>query len=226
MARIKKLTTNIEPKLEPKEVPISEPKEEPKLELQIQSNENILPVITKSKRGRKPKNASLLNNLTKNTNENIILYHSDDIPNNCCDEEKQIILEIKDTNIIENIDNSNDEKDVLTKPAGKKRGRKPKGGKIIQQILPLANIKESKPNVILHLKCSLKDLQNNVFENNINGFLANNTSEWYYYFKLLFDNQKLMQKLGSNGIKKVEQKYSVQYSAPILCNNFNNLILF
>ena len=170
MARIKKLTTNIEPKLEPKEVPISEPKEEPKLELQIQSNENILPVITKSKRGRKPKNASLLNNLTKNTNENIILYHSDDIPNNCCDEEKQIILEIKDTNIIENIDNSNDEKDVLTKPAGKKRGRKPKGGKIIQQILPLANIKESKPNVILHLKCSLKDLQNNVFENNINGY--------------------------------------------------------
>ena len=41
----------------------------------------------------------------------------------------------------------------------KKRGRKPKGGKIIQQITPINNNKETKPNVILHLKCSLKDLQ-------------------------------------------------------------------
>jgi hypothetical protein len=45
------------------------------------------------------------------------------------------------------------------KPLAKKRGRKPKGGKIIQQIIPLNNNKEPKPNVILHLKCSLKDLQ-------------------------------------------------------------------
>jgi hypothetical protein len=41
---------------------------------------------------------------------------------------------------------------------GKKRGRKPKGGKIINQ----QNIQETekvvKPNVILHLKCSIKDL--------------------------------------------------------------------
>jgi hypothetical protein len=45
------------------------------------------------------------------------------------------------------------------KPVAKKRGRKPKGGKIIQQIIPLNNNKEPKSNVILHLKCSLKDLQ-------------------------------------------------------------------
>ena len=47
------------------------------------------------------------------------------------------------------------------KPHAKKRGRKPKGGKIIQQITPTINQKESKPSVILHLKCSLKDLQIN-----------------------------------------------------------------
>jgi hypothetical protein len=41
----------------------------------------------------------------------------------------------------------------------KKRGRKPKGGKIIQQIVSLGPTKEDKPNVILHLKCSMKDLQ-------------------------------------------------------------------
>lgn len=55
-------------------------------------------------------------------------------------------------------DATNDEPDEDTKPVAKKRGRKPKGGKIIQQATPLANAVESKPNVILHLKCSIKDL--------------------------------------------------------------------
>ena len=50
------------------------------------------------------------------------------------------------------------------KPVAKKRGRKPKGGKIIQQIAPLNNNKEPKPNVILHLKCSLKDLQTTLLQ--------------------------------------------------------------
>jgi len=42
----------------------------------------------------------------------------------------------------------------------KKRGRKPKGGKIIQQTIPTP-VHEYKTNIILHLKCSLKDLQEN-----------------------------------------------------------------
>lgn len=45
------------------------------------------------------------------------------------------------------------------KPTIKKRGRKPKGGKIIQQVVSNETIKEDKPNIILHLKCSMKDLQ-------------------------------------------------------------------
>ena len=165
MARTKKLTTNADSKADSKADSNLESTVETQNEvnvLETQTNETNLQIITKSKRGRKPKNA-LLNDLTTNTNENIILYHSDDINKDCCDEEKQIILEIKDTNTI-------DEKDAQIKPAGKKRGRKPKGGKIIQQILPSLNIKENKPNIILHLKCSMKDLQLNVFENNINGY--------------------------------------------------------
>jgi hypothetical protein len=43
---------------------------------------------------------------------------------------------------------------------GKKRGRKPKGGKIINQQNLTETEKVEKPNVILHLKCSLKDLNN------------------------------------------------------------------
>lgn len=47
---------------------------------------------------------------------------------------------------------------VETKAPQKKRGRRPKGGKVIPEPPPLNLNKESKPNVILHLKCSLKDL--------------------------------------------------------------------
>jgi hypothetical protein len=68
--------------------------------------------------------------------------------------------------------NANDEK-----PAPKKRGRKPKGGKIVQQVVSLNNAREIKPNIILHLKCSLKDLQsNNLFGSSLEGFtFSNNT---------------------------------------------------
>jgi hypothetical protein len=47
----------------------------------------------------------------------------------------------------------------------KKRGRKPKGGKIIQQLSNDDTQKEEKTNVILHLKCSMKDLQTNTHNN-------------------------------------------------------------
>jgi hypothetical protein len=51
----------------------------------------------------------------------------------------------------------------------KKRGRKPKGGKIIQQSFH-TQIQEYKTNIILHLKCSLKDLQQDWTEYNIDPY--------------------------------------------------------
>ena len=46
------------------------------------------------------------------------------------------------------------------KKVHKKRGRKPKGGKIIKKINEKINADElKKPNIILQLKCSSKDLQ-------------------------------------------------------------------
>jgi len=48
----------------------------------------------------------------------------------------------------------------------KKRGRKPKGGKIVQQLVSELPKKEERQNVILHLKCSMKDLQTNIQTNN------------------------------------------------------------
>ena len=107
------------------------------------------------KRGRKPKNMN--NNLTINT------------------EKKEEIL------IIENkVDLKLDEKEELSlsdcinevkAPIIKKRGRKPKGGKIIQQTnLSNENDNNIKPSVILHLKCCLKDLETNVLNSNVEPF--------------------------------------------------------
>ena len=71
--------------------------------------------------------------------------------------------------------------DIDNKPVAKKRGRKPKGGKIIQQIVSLNDIKETKPNVILHLKCSIKDLGlNPTNTSDIQGFDFNNSTQLSY----------------------------------------------
>lgn len=43
----------------------------------------------------------------------------------------------------------------------KKRGRKPKGGKIIQNLSELPKPIDLSPSIILHLKCSLSDIDNN-----------------------------------------------------------------
>ena len=53
------------------------------------------------------------------------------------------------------------EPDSATKPAPKKRGRKPKGGKIVSiNNTNLDSSVMSTPNIILHLRCSLNELHN------------------------------------------------------------------
>lgn len=47
---------------------------------------------------------------------------------------------------------------LVVKTAARKRGRKPKGGKIVQITNPASVQPEEKPNVILHLKCKSSDL--------------------------------------------------------------------
>lgn len=84
---------------------------------------------------------------------------------------EQNILESNDTNDLEINEmednlvvvsyNPNIESTDEQKPASKKRGRKPKGGKIVQQVISNDSQQEEKTNVILHLKCSMKDLQTN-----------------------------------------------------------------
>jgi hypothetical protein len=102
--------------------------------------------------------SNLQDNLNLNDNANIILFSK------------------SETEL-----NSNDD-NVAIKPGAKKRGRKPKGGKIIQQIVPANVVKEEKPNIILHLKCSIKDLQvQNMFDLSLEPYhFSNNKNELNY----------------------------------------------
>jgi hypothetical protein len=114
----------------------------------------VLDETVKPKRGRKPKKDILTNlDSCKKELENNVIFSS----------EQNIQLQISTNNAEQNdekfINLESENENLIIKSPGKKRGRKPKGGKIIQQNFPLIEQKETKPNVILHLKCSLKDLQ-------------------------------------------------------------------
>lgn len=152
--------------------------------------ENIFNNITVKKRGRKSKKE--IEEAKKNQNSNkTIPSNTENIVVNI--EENENILKKNmnfDNDIIHSDDDSYNTNDITitsldkntydTKPIAKKRGRKPNGGKIIQQIIPLNNNKESKPNVILHLKCFLKDLQSsNLYGLNVDGFDFSNQNKLY-----------------------------------------------
>ena len=133
-------------------------------------------VVVKQKRGRKSKKELLAIAEKKNSMNNITWTIEDNVNNNG-DLNNNLINEIiSSSNITSNLNNSNanttnNEKiNTDEKPIPKKRGRKPKGGKIIQQVVPLNDNKDVKPNVILHLKCSLNDLQSTTINTNIESF--------------------------------------------------------
>ena len=122
--------------------------------------------IIKQKRGRKSKKdlqlaaEQKLIDKQENTSE---IINEDNIT---C-----LIQEITENNEIIEDNEITENNEILLKPGAKKRGRKPKGGKIIQQTINLNNNKDSKPNIILHLKCSLKDLQiNTLLSSNVESF--------------------------------------------------------
>uniref|UniRef100_A0A6C0HCR9 MYM-type domain-containing protein n=1 Tax=viral metagenome TaxID=1070528 RepID=A0A6C0HCR9_9ZZZZ len=123
----------------------------------------------KPKRGRRSKKeieaAKNLAEMESQTQSNVIIEEpivENTTTNKNVEIENNIEFKIDGENSEENEDSviplEDNEENVIIKQGNKKRGRKPKGGKIVQQITPTTVEKESRPNIILHLKCSLKDL--------------------------------------------------------------------
>lgn len=124
----------------------------------------------------------------------------DDILSNSIEYENNEDENVDDTFLIQDTQLLEDHK-----PIPKKRGRKPKGGKIIQQIVPINNNKDSKPNVILHLKCSLKDLQTNtLLGSNIESFnFSANKNDFSYEIINSNDNNIIQNNTTQNEILNV-----------------------
>jgi len=153
--------------------------------------------VVPKKRGRKSKKEIELAK-EKSLNEQLMLSSIEQNNINVLIEDTYVELNNIDSllnsdDLTDSIDNEiitntnfllNDSSSIIedSKPLPKKRGRKPKGGKIIQQIVPLNNNKETKPNVILHLKCSLKDLHLNKlsYNSDIQSFEFSNTNHLTY----------------------------------------------
>lgn len=127
----------------------------------VQDTENDkkeMTVNTPKKRGRKPKK-ELEHALNETVTEKIdaLMSQTEILESPLCDTPS-----MKENDQEDNDDNvAMDDKDQK-KATTKKRGRKPKGGKIIHQTTTINDLNDSRPNVILHLKCSSKDLINNV----------------------------------------------------------------
>jgi len=124
------------------------------------------PPPVKSKRGRKSKKELLenllINKINFNNSQTIATpIDAEDNTIKTNDSEQQIIMTFTELSLNESVNdpNMNEQSVANNTPVAKKRGRKPKGGKIIQQLAFTAPQPEVKANVILHLKCSLKDLQ-------------------------------------------------------------------
>ena len=132
--------------------------------------------VVKQKRGRKSKK-DLLNSLNQNQ---ATIVENDNIENNNIDITVQEMTVPNDF-IVDSLNDNDEHINSLTspKPFSKKRGRKPKGGKIIQQLTHNNIQKESKPNIILHLKCSLKDL-NSECSNAIESFHFSSNKDLNY----------------------------------------------
>jgi hypothetical protein len=122
--------------------------------------------VVKQKRGRKTKKQmeEMKQNISCTVNDDT---NVNDTSMNDTTINYATVNDLNDTinEILTNTNDSENETNAVinddVKGIIKKRGRKPKGGKIIQQIMPTNMNKETKSNIILHLKCSLKDLVNN-----------------------------------------------------------------
>lgn len=109
-----------------------------------------------------------------------------------------------------------------TQNVPKKRGRKPKGGKIIEEKNIENNNVDITPNIILHLKCNNNDILNYENDNNIQSFNIcsnkNATNELSY---LVLNNENDEHKINNNYNTEVDNNLTIQKNITITSNDAN-----
>lgn len=164
----------------------------------------------KSAKQLKNKNENEQKLSAKQNNEKMMIHVNSTINEKQMNNEKQMIDEIlvsdeyltSNENLISNENLTNDKKFIhdenLTNDEKitnneepktfKKRGRKPKGGKIIQQNVVNDEHNDEKQHIILHLKCNMADLEENDSNETKDSLDAYNT---HIYNDLMYNYQKL-----------------------------------
>ena len=164
----------------------------------------VNPDTIKAKRGRKSKKDLIASLQLSSFSNDIISTVEKPISLSVNDIEEPTILSLTEDTIYNEV--INEIEDEITSPIKsddvkeqkqpiKKRGRKPKGGKIIQQMTSDQQQMVERPNVILHLKCSVKDLINTNQSNYFHD-AYNNSSD------MSFDI------IGSENVKSVSTYYN------------------
>ena len=216
-----KVKNNEKEKIKQKETINEEMTNEETINEEATQKETIKEVV-KQKRGRKSKKflmetANAVMNANKVLSCNYCLekennneeYNNEEYNNeelNISDKEN------KDNNIVVLMDETSLEnenvfnKSTYENDENKPYGRKPKGGKIIQQPLNLNNNKETKPNVILHLKCFLKELNNNTLQGpNIKSYNFSQSKNDLGYEIITSNNDDLIKPFIENeNVSKIE----------------------
>ena len=190
---------------------------------------------------------TVFQNVYENNLDNTDTLNTEDINANIADENNIVMMskracntDINDNNTdINDNDNNTDINDnennniviiskpdsTNEKPASKKRGRKPKGGKIIQQVLNNVPQQEDKPNVILHLKCSMKDLQNttqhNGFIESYSGIIGKNDLT---YEVICNENNNTFNEKNTSTMSILESEYEVENNDNSTCKDCNKEI--
>ena len=107
----------------------------------------------------------------------------------------------------------------------KKRGRKPKGGKIVQQKILNQQENPNKPNIMLHLKCSINDLNGHNVENGIDSFAFANTKTELAYEIVTDEKNIIMNHLNNNPSNALHPTYSCEIEHDSFdddCNKYKN----
>lgn len=150
-------------------------------------------------------------------------------------------LKINDlsNNVFSNIDNGEIDLSDISKNLPKKRGRKPKGGKIVENKNVMINEKII-PNIILHLKCKISEFNvlKNTYDPNIeiikNFDFDNNKKLVFEYLEDNSSNEvSIIDNIGidntdsinikSSNFDNIHSEYNLKMKNPEKCNISKNL---
>jgi hypothetical protein len=114
----------------------------------------------------------------------------------------------------------------------KKRGRKPKGGKIIKQNVNINTNDQIKQNVILHLKCSLSEVIENIFSlgvtydpnivGNVDGYSFDSKDLNYDYIKTNDKQDNHINELTKSNVTNSTVSNSTVSNSTVSLNSFSN----